>query len=624
MIPEPHEGTAWLKEFERREGRPLRVLHIGNIANNAYINAKIQRAIGIEADVCCYEYFHVMGCPEWEDSDFDGDIRDQFFPDWWAVDLKGFERPRWFAQGRLRTCQRYLFALRRGDARETRVMWRQLRFEQWLRCRSTPMARLVAALLGVIRGSTDRPSLPPLPSRRSALEGWATWLTLLLIWLRRSLTYALAWGVWRFRVSLLRRARRLLGRSAGIAQIGRRKSIAAVRAAAAASRGRGWRTAALMVFPRRLARLARTDEHHALVSAAVAAYAGPLVEPQGREATDPVIDLWRAYFPNAAEQLSREDYADYAAGSAEWRTLFDEYDVIQGYALDPLHPLLAGVTVYTAYEHGTLRDLPFEQSARGRLCAISYRAAPRVFVTNSDVIPSARRLGLDDDQMVFLPHAVDSARLDRFEAKTRDLRPRTPDIRLFSPTRHDWADGDPLWNKGNDTLLRGFAQAIESGVDCTLVLVDWGRHVQESKDLVKQLGVSDWVSWVPPMRKNALWRAYREHSAVVDQFKTPAIGSVVFESLALGCRVITALDVATVTEFFGVMPPLLNARDHIEVAEAIARIAVDPLDADGLGNQAREWFVAHHSTERILELQLHAYRHLIRPGTEGEIDVHIR
>jgi len=78
VIAEEQPGADWLREFQRREGRPLRVLHIGNIANNAYINAKIQRRLGIDADVCCYDYYHVMGCPEWEDADFTGDVGDQF------------------------------------------------------------------------------------------------------------------------------------------------------------------------------------------------------------------------------------------------------------------------------------------------------------------------------------------------------------------------------------------------------------------------------------------------------------------------------------------------------------------------------------------------------------------
>src|SRR5215510_1061414 len=77
-----------LAEFERRKGRKLRVLHIGNIANNAYNNAKIQRQRGIDADVLSFDYYHIMACPEWEDAEFLGKIEDDNFPDWWAVDLR--------------------------------------------------------------------------------------------------------------------------------------------------------------------------------------------------------------------------------------------------------------------------------------------------------------------------------------------------------------------------------------------------------------------------------------------------------------------------------------------------------------------------------------------------------
>src|SRR5436190_812786 len=99
----------WLKEFERSNGRALRVLHIGNIANNAYNNAKIQRSYGIEADVLCYDYYHVMGTPEWEDGDLTTPVDPQF-PDWWATNLGGFKRPQWFVQGPAAVCIKYLNA----------------------------------------------------------------------------------------------------------------------------------------------------------------------------------------------------------------------------------------------------------------------------------------------------------------------------------------------------------------------------------------------------------------------------------------------------------------------------------------------------------------------------------
>ena len=595
-----------LRRFESDHGRPLRVLHIGNIANNAYINAKIQRRIGIEADVCCYDYFHVMGCPEWEDADFDGEVSDQFFPDWWAVDLHGFQRPAWFAQGRLRTCQRYLLALRRGDERLQRLVSRQLRMELWLRCRSTRTARFLAALAGIPRETVPaKPVLGPRTSK-TGIVAPLEWLTLVGVWLLRMVRYFVTWFVWRLRVTVMRRIRTAIALCTSVIRTGGRKTVAGTRAVAAVAAGRGWRTAALMVFPRKLDHLARTDEHRAMVDAAWRVSGSTRSSGQ-----DPFVDLYRELFGEIGA-FSSADYAPYLGSLAGWRLLLEQYDVIQAYALDPVIPLLSGTRNYVAYEHGTLRDLPFEESPRGRLCALSYRAAPVAFLTNSDVIPSARRLGLSSGQMVFLPHAVDSERLSDFAAENAVLRPsRESRVTFVSPTRHDWADGDPLWAKGNDRLIHALGRVIGEGLDCRLVLFDWGRHVDESKGLIDELGLSDYVVWSPTLRKRALWREYMQAHAVVDQFLTPALGSVAFEALALGRRVITALDPSTIAEFFGEMPPILNAGEPDGIAAAMRRIIDDPLDEAGMGRAAASWFQRRHSTDRILELELAAYRQLI-------------
>jgi hypothetical protein len=87
----------WYSRWTRTKGRPLRVLHLGNIANNAFNNARIQRQLGIDAYVIAYENYHIMACPEWEEAAFEGDLGDPFFPNWKKVDLNGYERPPWFA-----------------------------------------------------------------------------------------------------------------------------------------------------------------------------------------------------------------------------------------------------------------------------------------------------------------------------------------------------------------------------------------------------------------------------------------------------------------------------------------------------------------------------------------------
>ena len=63
----------------------LRVLHVGNIGNNAYLNARFLRGAGVECHVLSYDYYDPLATPEWE----------------------GHERPPWFAQGPLDLCSAY-------------------------------------------------------------------------------------------------------------------------------------------------------------------------------------------------------------------------------------------------------------------------------------------------------------------------------------------------------------------------------------------------------------------------------------------------------------------------------------------------------------------------------------
>ena len=69
----------WYLRWQRQMNRPLRVLHLGNIANNAFNNARIQRLYGIDSYVIASENYHIMSSPEWEEARFKGDYGDPFF-----------------------------------------------------------------------------------------------------------------------------------------------------------------------------------------------------------------------------------------------------------------------------------------------------------------------------------------------------------------------------------------------------------------------------------------------------------------------------------------------------------------------------------------------------------------
>ena len=166
-------------------------------------------------------------------------------------------------------------------------------------------------------------------------------------------------------------------------------------------------------------------------------------------------------------------------------------------------------------------------------------------------------------------------------------------------------------DQGNDRLLHGVRAALDEGTAIELVLVAWGRDLEASRHLVEELELGDVVRWMDTMRKEALWHEYLNSHVIADQFVLPAFGGVTFEALALGRRVITSLNVDLAVEFFAEAPPVLVASGPPEVAAALQRVAGDPDDLAGIGQQGADWFEQRHSSERIVELQLRAYRRML-------------
>jgi glycosyltransferase involved in cell wall biosynthesis len=569
--PDTPDPLEWLQCYAQARGRPLRVLHIGNIANNAYNNAKIQRRFGIDADVLCHNYYHIMACPEWEDADYAGDVGDPFFPDWSAVDLRGFQRPRWFAQGPIDTCVRYLLAhVEASSARDRR--WRLLCFERWLACgtdeRLTQAEKQALAALRDARPASLRSS----GSFAKRLAAWRACLGLAAASLRPGGSFVERLAAWWACLGL-------------VAVVNRHYTRSFLRDAIA----RGRRSLDLFErwFGKRVVPLLRGDPHFKL------------------ELLDTPLPEVKAYVRAFWHPLLK--------------VLFSHYDVIQAYATYTIMPYVAGRRDYLAYEHGTIRRIPFEETAEGRLCATTYHTAATVLVTNSDNLTAVEKLEFPASKVVCLPHAFDSDKLDRF-AKSFTSAGKPDGAPVFlSPTRQHWVGEDPGWAKGNDRVIRALRLLRDRGMACHLRLVDWGNDVGATRRLIAELGLTDAVAWIPPMKKRELWAQYLEAVAVIDQFIVPAIGGVTFEAMMLGRRVITAIDLEQTRRFFGEPPPVFPCVTTEEIAEAMAHVIADPADAGGRGAANREWMQKHHSARRIVEIQIEAYRHLMEPAHGGPV-----
>jgi glycosyltransferase involved in cell wall biosynthesis len=286
------------------------------------------------------------------------------------------------------------------------------------------------------------------------------------------------------------------------------------------------------------------------------------------------------------------------------RRLFAPYDVVVGYAVEGIWPLMAG-RPYVAYEFGTIRNLPFEDSAMGRLAALVYRHCEQTIVTNSDNEAPAKRLGRP---YFFLPHVVnESGLLDATSAaafRAELVARHGGDFFIFHPPRQHWDETrDTNWDKGNDHLFRGFAELVRSGAaGARCITVAWGQTLEKSRALVEELGITDKVIWITPQPHIAMMRHVCACDVVCDQFTIPTFGGIPPKAFHAGKPVVTAFDPALHAWCFEEMPPLLPANSAQAVAAALIGLHADPQRRAEIGARGADWYRRFNSNARVLSV----------------------
>jgi glycosyltransferase involved in cell wall biosynthesis len=288
--------------------------------------------------------------------------------------------------------------------------------------------------------------------------------------------------------------------------------------------------------------------------------------------------------------------------------LFGAYDVVQLYGLHPalLPPGLPAIP-YVAFEHGTMREYPFQDTWRGRLLALGYRLSNKVIITNPDVVEQARLLGLSDDKYVFVPHPLDETKYCPGPSGLRAEVERDGfDFILLCPSRHDWHV------KALDRLIQAFAEFVRSQrPKAVLFLFDWGQEVERSRVLVRELGIERNVRWSPPLPKVRLIDAYRAADIVLDQFLIGTFGAVAPEAMACGRPVVMAFDAEVNRWSFPEPPPIVDARTPEQIYNELRRLAGDADEREKLGVLGRRWVERHHGWRLVVERQLAIYEEVL-------------
>jgi L-fucose mutarotase/ribose pyranase (RbsD/FucU family) len=539
----------------------LKILHVTNIAQNAYINARLLNEAGHDNDVAAYDMYHFACSPEWVHL-FEADIDrallgDDFFPNFYRL---GQAMPRiapFVAHGPMLQTLTYL-RLRRLGAALADTAYAVLAY---LRFKATHFATLA-------------PQTKPWPAAdfAAALESYG---------LSAPLHARL-------------RAGHLFDRLLGFIK-------------ARLARFLGWQVLENVHPPFAHGYL---DSYFPfdpfLAQTLLALRQRGLLTAIGLELPAPAAPLPA----DAPAPPAGDDWTAYRIYGEQWRALCPLYDICLFYADSGTQAYANGIASYATFEHGTIRTAPFEDTIHGRLLAAAYHGADKVFLTNTDYATQARRLEFREDQRVYFLHPFDERETFRF-AELAPAPPASP-VRFLCPARQDWVSNDPTMAKGNDRIFHAAAALRAAGVNTfRLTCIAWGVDLAASQKLVDDLGLAGHVDWIAPLTKRRLWGAMCAHHAIIDQFVISVISGITFEALGLGRRLITKDDGVANSVFFAAPPPLLAAADAADIAAHMRAVMADPHDAEGVGARCQDWVRQHHSAARLVALQETAFADMV-------------
>jgi glycosyltransferase involved in cell wall biosynthesis len=335
-------------------------------------------------------------------------------------------------------------------------------------------------------------------------------------------------------------------------------------------------------------------------------------EPFATRAKQLVAEFQRV-FPERPDRLTREEIKDWAPLYHSWKKLLDEYDIVQGYATDPWLPLLCAKRPYIAFEHGTLRDLPFTPTLQGRITALGYALADGVFITNGDCFASVPRLKIQNAAPMI--HPVDERVYFGRDERDAELHRRFGCRYLFlCPLRHDWAI------KGTDLYLRALpALAEKLGRSFKLLLTLWGAQVEDSKALLAELKVEDLVVWMEPLPRRALIRLMKSVDVLCDQTALPPFGATAPEGIAAGVPVLMSYDPRSTSAIVKEPAPILSVFSVADVVSQSLKV-IDPLWRRHYQEVARRWIVENHSAARVVRDHLAMYARCLNRSPAAGVD----
>ncbi len=179
------------------------------------------------------------------------------------------------------------------------------------------------------------------------------------------------------------------------------------------------------------------------------------------------------------------------------------------------------------------------------------------------------------------------------------------DFSVFSSTRLLWNKPrkytDKEWifeSKNNQWLINGFSELVKARpkISMKLYLLEYGPDIQETKNLCENLGINEYVRWLPKMGRRELMAIQSKASVVSGQFYE--VSKIIWagtgwEALAGGKPLLQGFNFEQ-DEFEKIYgyppPPMLPVRKPGDVVNHLINMTDNPQLCEEIGRNACRWF----------------------------------
>ncbi|MCX7747165.1 MAG: glycosyltransferase [Clostridia bacterium] len=287
--------------------------------------------------------------------------------------------------------------------------------------------------------------------------------------------------------------------------------------------------------------------------------------------------------------------------------LFRNYDIIMGFSLTAIYPMLLFKKYISLTTGADITEVSYENTILGFLYRRALKNAKRVFILNINQAKEAQHLKLRNSE--YLPFAIDTRKYS-LENSESICKKDNEKISLIHTCRLDWTEKHRNSIKNNDIFFRGLAKFIQHNKEFAqnrldIKVFEFGKDILATKKLIKELGIEEYIDFVPLCRKEELIKYYKKSDIVIDQFYLGGFGLNFLEALSCECVVFCYLEEMYLNLFYPEGPSFCNCANEENVYENLNKVLLYE-DINLLKKSAREWVIDYHDGDKVAQ-KLHYY-----------------